>query len=369
MRPGWTAMSGNELVLCQTEAVHAINDKLQNSATACDDESIRIVFSLTWHGAIKDDAAPKSPRQAPMADLQALRLFMGIIGCDPIHARGLDKMLALRGGLDDITMPGLSFLVSYGDILMASCNLSRPVWSYGSYAQFVPEAEVDEEWRRSTHRTDHPLSSLGMGFSALHRWLSCDRASQLQLVFADMADYTRATYDFIHGPAEKRNRAVMADQRNSLQHRLMSLRMSDNDRSEGSDIHELCWLAGVAYSMIVVFPLSPKAAQFDRLARLIRSKMVTSAVINKWSQAPAVALWMTVIGSLCAIGTPDRGWFVDVLRQETARSKISTWQDLKRRLMDFLWFPLSSDADGEDLWLESRPQNSATSWELHTDGG
>lgn len=362
VRPGWAAMSGNELVLCQTEAVHAINEKLLQSLTACDDESIRIVFSLTWHGAIKEEPPPMSPTQAPMADLQSLRLFLGMIACDPIHARGLDNMLALRGGLDNVEMPGLAFLVSYADILTASANLTRPTWGYGSYAQHVPEAAVNDEWLRSTHRTDHPLTTLGDGFSALHLWMPYERASQLQVVFVDMANYTRASDDFLRGPPEDRNRAIMADQRNFVQHRLMSLCLIDSDQFMERDIFDLCWLAGVAYSMIAVFPLSPKAARFDRLANMIKQAISNTTVADKWAQAPELGIWITVMGALCAIGTPNRSWFVEVLKQETDRLGIFSWQDLKMQLMDFLWFPLASDPNGQELWVEVEQQGRIVEW-------
>lgn len=363
VRPGSMVMSGNELVLCQTEAVHAINHKLTQEVTAIDDESIRIVFSLMWHGAISDGPPPRSPRQAPMADLQALRLFMGVIAPDPIHAQGLDNMLALRGGLDKIQMPGLAFLVSFGDILKASCNLTRPTWGYGSYAQHVPEAVTSEEWTNSVYRADHPLASLGVGFTALSTWLPVEEASQLYMVYIDLANYTRATYDFIHGLAETRNRAVMADQRNLVQHKLMSLRLLDNEQYESRDIYDLCWLVGVAYSMIAVFPLSPKAAQFDRLARLIRTRMVTPTVVERWTQAPRLVIWMTVIGALCAIGTTDRIWYIEVLRQECERLLIRHWQDLQTLLLEFLWFPLPSDTDGQELWAEVESSSQILSWQ------
>lgn len=352
VRPDALTMSGNELVLCQTEAVRAINDKFTQSMTAIDDENIRIVFSLMWHGAIQDGPPPRSPRQAPMADLQALRLFMGDIIPDPIHAQGLDNMLALRGGLSQVEMPGLAFLVSFGDILKASCNLTRPTWGYGSYAQHVPEAVLDDEWFRLVHRTDHPLGSLGAGFTTLNLWLPYEIASCLSLVFADLADYTRATHDFILGSVANRNRAAMVDQRNSVQHKLMSLRRMDDEEFERKDVYDLCWLVGVAYSMIVVFPLSPKAARFDRLAHLIRTTMVTPAVVSCWTQSPGLAVWMTTIGALCAIGTTDRSWYVEVLQQECERLNILCWHDLRMLLLEFLWFPVSSDSDGQDLWAE-----------------
>ena len=361
-RPGWSAMPGDELMLCQTEAVHAINDKLSQAATACDDESVRIVFSLTWHGASKHDPPSRTPRQSPLANLQSLKMFMGIIACDPVHAQGLDNMLEVRGGLDKVAMPGLAFLVSYGDILTSSSNLTRPRWKYGSYAQYSADAAAGDEWRRTTQRPDHPLAALGVGFSVLHSWFQSEKASSLRRAFKKIADYTRASHDFILSRPEDRNQAVMADQRNSVQHNLLSLCPTNEDYFSGRDLFELCWLAGIAYSSIATFPLAPNAARFDRLARLIRMNLASRTVLQRWSQAPELVLWITVIGALCAIGTNDRDWYVNLLQQETRQLAISTWQALKLKLMDFLWFPISSDEDGDELWTEVQRNSGPFVW-------
>lgn len=369
VRPGWPAMPANELMLCQTEAVHAINDKLLQPATACDDESVRIVFSLTWHGALKQQRPPKTPRQSPLADLQSLKMFMGFIACDLFHAQGLDNMLKMRGGLDRVIMPGLAFLVSYGDILTSSCNLTRPTWSYGAYAKYNPDAAVDDEWLRTIHRPDHPLATLGHGFSALRMWLPSERASQLQLVFNNMADYTRASYDFIRGRPEDQNRAVMTDQRNSVQHSLLSLCLTEDDCFPGRDLFELCWLAAVAYSSIAVFPLAPNAAWFDRLAHLIKAELLSPIVEQKWLRTPQLMLWITVMGTLCAVGTDDRAWYIVLLQKEVDKLAISTWQTLKARIIEFLWFPPSSDNDGEELWAEVQQPGRCFRWDQEQEGG
>ncbi|KAK5938121.1 hypothetical protein PMZ80_009710 [Knufia obscura] len=362
-RPGWSALPSNELILCQTEAVHAINDKLRQTATACDDEIVRIVFSLTWHGSIKQDPPARTPRQSPLADLQSLKMFLGIITCDPFHAQGLDNILRMRGGLNKLDMPGLAFLVSFADVLTSSSKLTRPSWSYGSYAEHNSDAAIDDEWLESTRRTDHPLASLGGGFSILHLWLPLGRTTQLQHVFNNMADYTRASHDFILGRSEDRNRAIMADQRNSVQHSLLSLCLLESNQFDERELFELCWLAGVAYSSIAVFPLAPNAARFDRLAHRIRNTLLSPIVLQRWSKAPELVLWVTVLGALCAIGTDDRAWYVELLKQEVGRLGVSTWQALELQLMSFLWFPLVSDADGEELWAEVQRFNRPFIWE------
>ncbi|KAJ9663807.1 hypothetical protein H2198_000567 [Neophaeococcomyces mojaviensis] len=361
IRPGMTVLPTNELVLCQTEALHAINDKLTQSATACDDESLRIVFSLTWHGAIKQNMPQFVPRQAPMGNLQSLRLFMGVISCDPVHAQGLDNMIALRGGLDNLEMPGLAFLISYGDVLLASLNLSRPKWSYGSYAQHNPDARA-VDWIERTTRLDHPLMSLGTGFCAIRSWLPTDQAITLEQVFLDLAKYTRASDDFLSNHEQAYGPAVMADQRNAVQHALMSLALSNEACFNQRDLYELSWLAGVAYSLIATFPLAPNAAPFSRIAQLIRLKMSSSTLLSSWSEAPHLMLWITVLGAICAIGSPDRATYVEVLKQETWRLDVHSWKDLRAQLMNFLWFPIASDTDGIKLWKDIETSGRISIW-------
>lgn len=362
-RPGMVTMSGNELMLCQTEAVHAINKRLSEQATGIDDESLRIVFSLTWHGPAKQQPALQTPRQAPMSDLQSLRLFLGIIACDMVHFRGLERMVAVRGGLDTIKMPGLAHLISYGDILTATTELRRPSYDYASYAQYVPEAVIDDDWLNSTCRTDHPLITLGNGFEALHVWIPYERATSLQLVLNSMANYIRASDDFIRQAPMERNKALMSDQRNMTHHQLLSLCLDPQEGFEGKDLFEVTWLAAVAYSMISVFPLAPNAARFDRLAQLIRCKMCNPLLTSHWSRAPDLVLWIMVVGALCAIGTNDRIWYVNALKQERNRLGMMSWMNLKLRLMEFLWFPLASDADGLELWDEIQQSGYIMPWE------
>lgn len=365
-RPGMITMSGNELMLCQTEAVHAINDKLSQQATAVDDESLRIVFSLTWHGSVKQEPALRAPRQVPLGDLQSLRLFLGIIACDMVHFRGLDRMLDLRGGLHTVRMPGLAHLISFGDVLTAASELRRPTYEYASYAQYVPEAVIDDDWVHSTCREDHPLIALGNGFAALHMWMPYERAILLQAVLDSMANYIRASDDFVKQTPLERNKALMTDQRNMTHHRLMSLCLDEQDDFEGRDLFEVTWLAAVAYSMIAIFPLAPNAARFDRLAQLIRYKMCNPLLVPHWASAPDLVLWIMVVGALCAIGTKDRLWYVNALKQERSRLGMMSWVNLKLRLVEFLWFPLASDPDGLELWEEMQQSGYVMPWESPT---
>lgn len=352
IQPGTFTMSGNELMLCQTEAVHAINNKLSQHNTAVDDESLRIVLSLMWHGPVKQKTGLHSPRQVPLTSLQAIRMFLGLVACDTVHAQGLDRMLALRGSLSSVKTPGLAHLISYGDILAASTGMQRPAYEYASYAEHVLDARIDDDWLNSTSRFDHPLISLGNGFQILHVWISYERAASLKLVLSGMADYIRASHDFIEQSPAERNSAVMTDQRNMIQHRLMSLCPDLQAKPEKLDLFDVIWLAAFAYSMIAVFPLSPNAAHFDRIGRLLKSRLCDPLSVTQWARAPNLTLWIIVVGALSAIGSEDRAWYVDALRQERCRLGLANWPTLKIRLMEFLWLPMVSDADGSELWEE-----------------
>jgi hypothetical protein len=50
--------------------------------------------------------------QGPMNALQGLDIYTGYIDTVPMHVAGLQRMLALRGGLDSIKFPGLAAMIS-----------------------------------------------------------------------------------------------------------------------------------------------------------------------------------------------------------------------------------------------------------------
>jgi hypothetical protein len=133
----------------------------------------------------------------------------------------------------------------------------------------------------------------------------------------------------------------------------MSLTPDEQAAEEQEDLlYNLCRLAAVIYSLIIVFPLPVQTAPFAQLALQIKEKMSNKTVRARWNEAPQLMLWITLMAAIASIGLNERSWFVSTLDRLVSRLGISSWNELKGLLQDFLWFGSISDVDGADLWKE-----------------
>jgi hypothetical protein len=53
----------------------------------------------------------------------------------------------------------------------------------------------------------------------------------------------------------------------------------------------------------------------------------------------------------------DKKWYSMVLERLLYRSQVLTWQQLREILVTYLWYPPTSDGDGQRLWQEIHASN------------
>ena len=202
-------------------------------------------------------------------------------------------------------------------------------------------------------RHTHPLCNLGQGFVVLHRILKPDKVVHLYPVLCRLSDYTLAVDDYVEGRSEAQSLGCIAAERNFVQHSLMSLVPEEQATGEQQDpIYDLCRLAAMIYSLIVVFPLPVQTAPFSKLARQVKEQMSHPAVHARWSESPQLMLWITFMAAIASIGINERSWYVSTLDRLVSRLGIGSWTEVKGLLLDFLWYGSISDVDGADLWKE-----------------
>jgi hypothetical protein len=217
-------------------------------------------------------------------------------------------------------------------------------------------------------RSQHPLAQLGSGFRVLHDLLPEDAAQRLFTTLHNLSVYSLAVDDYIMGRPLAPTLATLADQRNYVQHALMSispLTSNDSGRSEAGSpsqetfqLQDACWAAGAIYSLIAVFPIPSCKAPFAKLASVLRQHLIfTSArFAGRWHTPSPLVLWMTFMGALASTARDesqdDKMWYFNVLERLVHRMRISSWDNLKKELMNFLWFPTTSDTDGQQVWKE-----------------
>jgi hypothetical protein len=70
---------------------------------------------------------------------------------------------------------------------------------------------------------------------------------------------------------------------------------------------------------------------------------------------------MTFMGALASTADEDtkeeKAWYISVLERLVHRMQILSWERLKDLLLNFLWFPSTSDTDGQQLWKEIHTSN------------
>ncbi|EXJ64632.1 hypothetical protein A1O7_00969 [Cladophialophora yegresii CBS 114405] len=354
---------------CYAEVVREVNRRFNDPVEQCSDETIFAVQALAFHGDATTDEAdtPRSPSQGPMNSMQGLDIYAGRLNSVGMHVKGLARMLALRGGIADIEFPGLAAMLSYGDLLLASRSLHNPVYP------FVPIGDSPARSLADVSRTDHPLAKLGTGFRVLRDLISNDESTQRLLsILRDLATYSLGVYDYIMGRPEAPSLRVLADQRNFVQHRLMQICAMSGDHTADAatddpastfQLEEACWVAAAVYSLIAVFPVPHPNAPFATLAKQLKQHLVhtSSHFARRWQKPSPLVLWMTFMGALASMADEDtqeeKAWYITVLERLVHRMQIPSWERLKDLLLDFLWFPNTSDPDGQQLWKEIHTSN------------
>lgn len=101
------------LDLCEIMTIRLLNQAIQDPTRATSDAVIMSVLCLAanksnesvWYNETE------SPFQVPLRSLQWLDVY-GSLSSHPLHARGLAQLVAMRGGLQNIKLPGLAATIS-----------------------------------------------------------------------------------------------------------------------------------------------------------------------------------------------------------------------------------------------------------------
>jgi hypothetical protein len=154
--------------------------------------------------------------------------------------------------------------------------------------------------------------------------------------------------------------ADLADRRNYIEHRVMSLpaHASTQEDANTGELYAATRLATIIYSLLVVFPISPQTAPFSTLATLLRKELFVVDLLNRPHEELTLLSWILATGSIAAIGTEERSWFVYALNNVSHSLSLVEWDDLKHILKQYLWLDATNDIDGLSLWwdiMKSRP--------------
>jgi hypothetical protein len=103
------------LLTLYSEGIRLLNKQMQNPATACSDSAILVVGGLGIFGEKDPKPNPISPSslpaQGPLKELQGLSVYSQMI-YNPVHLKGMDSMIKLRGGLSELRTNSVGVIIS-----------------------------------------------------------------------------------------------------------------------------------------------------------------------------------------------------------------------------------------------------------------
>lgn len=234
------------------------------------------------------------------------------------------------------------------DVLTASVMCSRPAFAYWPIDEIRNRASLQEV-------LGFGPSDIERGFGRLHSiGITPQLAEALQAAYTYINIVKASLADNTH------NVSLLADQRNLVQHHLLSVPPAAEVESCFSQpthatTYEACRLAAQIFGVGVIFPIPAQSTPLHRLASQLQSVLRQPGPAALWSSPDTriALIWGLTLGGIAAYDAPTRPYFAISLGETARLSNLTTWSDVKYILQMMLWYDEACDAAGEDLWLES----------------
>ena len=98
--------------MVEIETIKLVNNAVQDPARAASDAVLLSVLCMAHNTAYNTQRQhPSTPFTAPLQHLQWLDVF-GSLPPNLVHVQGLIQMVLLRGGVQNIELPGLPSILS-----------------------------------------------------------------------------------------------------------------------------------------------------------------------------------------------------------------------------------------------------------------
>lgn len=175
----------------------------------------------------------------------------------------------------------------------------------------------------------------------------CEVAANVTEVILALDQYTRRT-------PQAPDMIDILPLRNAVQHQLLSLDlMSMDDDVEDRAVAEVCRIATLIFSDMVIFPLP--AIQGLKPVLAMRLKALLESLSLERLPNPdhrKTLAWATALGSIASSFTKDHGWFLQQLKIHLSALMLQDWDELRSLCLTFLWWPPVCDPPGRVTWSE-----------------
>lgn len=173
-----------------------------------------------------------------------------------------------------------------------------------------------------------------------------------------MHQYNRLLADYLSGVVQAPALSVFADERNWIQHQLLSL-PSQEEIHFGNQaglllpskaVYEVIRISLLLYSLLVIFPIPFEFGPFTRLRVMLQRALADPSVGRELPSE--VLLWVVTIASL-PWSVEGRGWFQNALQGLTSHMSWVTWEEAKLVLGSVMWQDSVLDSMLAQVWPHS----------------
>ncbi|RAL11920.1 uncharacterized protein BO97DRAFT_443623 [Aspergillus homomorphus CBS 101889] len=346
------------LQLCETETIRNVTREVSDPTRAVCDAVILSVICMAHNVADNEHMkGQKLPFTAPMQRLQWLDIYSSLPP-NLVHIKGLTQMVKMRGGLENLTLPGLAPTLCFSDLVTCSTFLSPPVFDFMPLREERKGLTMQDMLGYSmvdVERRFGPLREIGF-------------TSEMVEVFYGMQAYIKLVESHMTTQHCNPDYSLLSDQRNLVHYNLLSLpALSSFDRFSDYQPHEImyeiCRLAGLIFGVGVVLPLQAQSAPLAQLATFIQEALYISKSPFSWDhpQARTALFWVLFLGGIAAEDRPERAWYVELISQVAGSHGIYTWDEARKILRVMLWYDRACERGGRKLWLEVKRSGLSSS--------
>lgn len=245
------------------------------------------------------------------------------------HVDALGTLVAKRGGLLAIEMPGLALSIARSDLVYAALWLAKPRFPCFWSLDDATLAAYQEVQLTASQPAAAGLASIAgmLPFAVLDVLVHVAHTERLLMnhlqVFSLSEQQSEAARCIAH-------------------HRLLCLPAwddTDGIHSEWADetVYECCRLTALLYSTAVILGLPAHVGWHVQLGAQIRRQLEACDVEELSGDAPGLLVWVLTIAAIAAVGSEGQAYFVEALREALGREGLQTRRAAEHVLEGYLW--------------------------------
>ncbi|RDW90156.1 uncharacterized protein DSM5745_01931 [Aspergillus mulundensis] len=331
-----SAVDDSFLHFCQQEARLRVNAALRQHDSAVADATILSVAMMIETADVPEgrDWTAESPLTPPLQGLQWLNIH-GARLPNMEHQAGLCKLVKLKGGLQNIKIPGAASAIFYRALVNSTLTLSQPQLPFFSvYGHGI----FDLAFNFNCDPLQFENGTLEFAQMGL--------PPELAYAFHGMKMYSFVIQEYIEGGIGVSDSRMMCDLRNLVHFHVLTLPpANESDTNHRGPLYEACRISALIYSTGVLFPMPAVGSPHGRLATLLQQELADTDLLD----APPTGdnqnlfVWILAMGSIAASNGPERRWFVQKLVELSCHMSMSHWNRLKTILKSILWLDCACD--------------------------